>query len=171
MQIIWISGTHASISRKTFEAKTFNFFLQQMPEILIVQYCRSFLTLSGLIFSLCLIASDAKASCATGTVTTAEGPCTTASTAFTITSSGSIIGGYPNLAGVSAFSVNSTSGILTNNGTIAGTNGSLDVNTAGSLNIINATTGIIYGNYPVNINAAVSSFTNNGQIYVDGQNA
>jgi len=134
--------------------------------------CRIFLISFGFIFTTYLTSSNANASCATGTVSSAEGPCTTSSTSFTINSSGSIIGGYPTVMGaVTAFNIFSTSGTITNYGTIAGTNGSLSVLAAGALNIVNETTGIIYGNYPVNLNSAVNSFTNKGQIYVDGQNA
>ena len=80
--------------------------------------------------------------------------------------------GYPNVGtAVGAFNINSTSGTISNYGTIGGTNGTININAAGTLNFINKSTGVIYGNYPININRNIRSFTNEGQIYVDGQNA
>ena len=134
--------------------------------------CRNFLISLSFIFTTCLISLDANADCASGTVTAAEGACSTSSTTFSITSAGSVIGGYPDLGNpVTALNIFSTSGTITNYGTIAGTNGSIGVITGGTINIINASTGIIYGNYPVGLNQNIRSFTNNGLIYVDGQNA
>jgi outer membrane autotransporter protein len=133
---------------------------------------RNFLISFSFIFTTCLISWDANANCASGTVTTAEGPCSTSSTTFSITSAGSVIGGYPDVGTPdTALNIFSTSGTITNYGTIAGTNGSISVITGGTIDIINASTGIIYGNYPVGLNQNIRSFTNNGLIYVDGQNA
>ncbi|MBT8529541.1 autotransporter outer membrane beta-barrel domain-containing protein [Polynucleobacter paneuropaeus] len=133
---------------------------------------RNFLISFGFILTACLISLDANANCASGTVTAAEGACNTSSTTFSITSTGSVIGGYPVLGNpVNGLNIFSSSGTITNYGTIAGTNGSVNFNAAGTVNFINESTGIIYGNYPVSLNQNIRSFTNNGQIYVDGQNA
>ena len=135
----------------------------------------------GLIFwsSISIYSFNAEAGCAEGLVSTAitssstyTPACTTSLTTFTVTSTGSILGGYPDVGtAVNGLVINSTSGTILNYGVIGGTNGSIHINAAGTLNFINKSTGIIYGNYPVNIGANISSFTNDGQIYVDGQNA
>jgi hypothetical protein len=135
----------------------------------------------GLIFwsSISIYSFNAEAGCEEGTVSTAISSsdvytpaCTTSLTTFTVSSSGSILGGYPDLGtAVTALVINSTSGTISNYGVIGGTNGTININAAGTLNFINKSTGIIYGNYPVNIGANIRSFNNEGQIYVDGQNA
>ena len=135
----------------------------------------------GLIFwsSISIYSFNAEAGCAEGSVSTTVSSsdlytpaCTTSLTTFTVTSSGSILGGYPDLGtAVTALVINSTSGTISNYGVIGGTNGTISINAAGTLNFINKSTGIIYGNYPVNIGANIRSFNNEGQIYVDGQNA
>ena len=123
--------------------------------------------------------SNAEAACDDGIVSSPvtssdlyTAACTTSLTTFTVTSSGSILGGYPDVGtAVVAFDIFSTSGTISNYGTIGGTNGTINILASGTLNFINKSTGVIYGNYPVSIMNNIRSFTNEGQIYVDGQNA